>query len=92
MHPSNKPTLENLTELFTYHAPAPGDVEAYARINATARDFAKAVLATCPDCADRTAAIRKIREARMTANAAIACASALWRAEKEWLAERELTR
>jgi hypothetical protein len=37
-----------------------------------AKNFAEVILANCPSGADRSDAIRKIREARMTANAAIA--------------------
>lgn len=64
---------ELLEELFTYHPPAPGDKERYERITAAARAFAEVILEECPPSADRSAAIRKVREARMTANAAIAC-------------------
>lgn len=74
MHPSNRPTLENLTELFTYHAPTEVDKLAYDKINKAAQEFARVVLETCPECADRSAAIRLVREARMVANASIACA------------------
>lgn len=73
-HPSNKPTLENLDELFSYHPPRPDQVRGYEAINAAGKAFARTVLEHAPDCADRSAAIRYIRDARMTANAAIACA------------------
>lgn len=64
---------ELLEDLFTYHQPEPGDKERYEAITAATRAFAAVVLEQCPPSADRSAAIRKIREARMTANAAIAC-------------------
>ncbi len=41
-------------------------------IRAGAKAFAEMILANCPESADRTAAIRKLRECVMTANAAIA--------------------
>ena len=59
-------------ELFTYHPPTPEQVLKYAAINQAARNFAEVVRTCCPYSADYKDAIRKIREARMTANAAIA--------------------
>ena len=58
---------------FNYHAPDPDQQIAYAKLRSSAFGFALAVLELTPACADQTAAIRKIREAVMTANAAIAC-------------------
>lgn len=71
-------TLDNLKnsdpfdELFTYHPPSEQDVLKYAAINQAARNFAEVVRANCPYSADYKDAVRKIREARMIANAAIA--------------------
>ena len=62
-------------DLFTYHAPTPEQVEKYAAINEAAKAFFKVVHANCPQSPDRTAAVRLIREARMTANASIATKS-----------------
>ena len=64
---------EILFELFTYHSPTEDDVVKYAAINDAAKNLARVILDSCPPCADQSAAIRKVREARMTANAAIAC-------------------
>lgn len=65
--------MQEVDEQFTYHAPT-GDkqLEAYALVRARGKELAVAILNTVPPCADRTAAIRKVREAVMTANAAIA--------------------
>ena len=61
-----------LNELFSYHPPF-GDANLrYENIRSAAKQFAKAVLINVPPGADRTAAIRKIREAVMTANAGVA--------------------
>lgn len=68
-------THEDLENWFTYHAPSPGDVERYGAIREAAHGFAKVVLERTPPSADQSAAIRKVREAVMTANAAIACSS-----------------
>ena len=74
IHPSNdmSGTPESLEALFTYHAPTGDQPERYTRINDAAKYFAKVVAENCPPCADRTTAIRLIRNARMTANSAIA--------------------
>lgn len=58
---------------FTYHPPDQDDVFAYNRIREQGRKLALVIRDCCPPCADTTAAIRKVREAVMTANAAIAC-------------------
>lgn len=63
---------EELKSLFTYHPPRPGQAERYSKIREAALAFAQVVVDNVPKCADRSAAIRKIREANMTANAAIA--------------------
>ena len=65
--------MEALKNQFTYHAPQGDQVERYALINDAAFKFAQTVLECTPRCADQSAAIRQIREARMTANSAIAC-------------------
>ena len=72
------PPTENdvLEAFFTYHAPTDADKVKYNAINEAALNLAKVVLAQCPQGPDRSAAIRQVREARMTANAAIACRGA----------------
>lgn len=61
-----------LRELFTYHPPTIETLPKFAAINQAAKNFAEIVLQNCPSSADRSDAIRKIREARMVANAAVA--------------------
>lgn len=65
-----------LQNLFKYHPPLPGQAQKYERLREAAHTFAKVVIQEAPPSADRTAAIRKIRESVMTANASIACARA----------------
>jgi hypothetical protein len=62
----------DIEELFTYHAPRPGDASALRAIRNKAKELAETVVICCPPSADRTAAIRKLRECVMTANASIA--------------------
>jgi len=66
-------TENDLDNFFRYHPPQDDQIGKYETLRAAAHDFAIAILALTPACADQTAAIRKVREAVMTANAAIAC-------------------
>jgi hypothetical protein len=70
----NRPmsSAEILAELFKYHPPTPETLPKFAAINQAAKNFAEVVLQNCPGSSDRSAAIRLIRDARMTANAAVA--------------------
>lgn len=69
---------DNLDDVFTYHPPeGPEQLERYATLRAAARDLAAAIIEATPVCADQQAAIRKVREAVMTANAAVALKGAV---------------
>lgn len=70
-------TLDNLDDVFTYHAPTPEQQEAYRAINDAAKQLARVILDHTPACADQQAAVRLVREARMTANAAVALGGAV---------------
>lgn len=61
-----------LADVFSYHAPGPEDPAKYEAVRAAARELARVILVHCPPSADRTFAIRQVREAVMTANASIA--------------------
>ena len=61
---------------FTYHSPTPEQVPKYLEIREAGKAFAAVVVKNTPSSADQTAAVRKIREAVMTANQAIACGKA----------------
>lgn len=62
-------------DLFKYHTPTPEQAAKYELINAAAKAFFIVVHENCPQSPDRSAAVRLIREARMTANASIATKS-----------------
>lgn len=71
---------EQLDNWFEYHAPVnhstlePGNLQArYESIRAAGKQMAETVVALTPSSADQLAAVRKIREAVFTANAALAC-------------------
>jgi hypothetical protein len=61
-----------IEQLFTYHPANPFVAPKYDAIREAAKYFAKVLYNNVPQGADRTAAIRKLREAVMTANAGIA--------------------
>lgn len=70
---AQKLAIEQVENWFTYHAPASEQLPNYQAIREAGRRLAIAIIANAPASADRTAAIRRVREAVMTANAAIAC-------------------
>ena len=72
-HPSNKISLDVLDEVFTYHNDTRRHPH-YDAIRKAGKDLAAAILENTPSCADQSAALRKVREVVMTANAAIALA------------------
>ena len=65
-------TKENLNDVFTYHAPNDIQQKQYVALRNSAADFAFTILENTPVCEDQQAAIRLVREAVMTANAAVA--------------------
>lgn len=62
----------DLEGIFTYHPPKKGQPAQYQRIREQAKRFAQLVVAEAPDSEERVVAIRRIEEAVMWANAAIA--------------------
>ncbi len=64
-------TDEQIDEMFTYHDD-PAKVPHYDAVNDAAKALFRIIQEHCPASADRSAAFRMVREARMTANAAIA--------------------
>lgn len=71
MHPSNKVTLENLKEVVYWHRPNAEAIKKFETIAKASEDFMKVILENVTDCADRSAALRAVREARMWSNAAV---------------------
>lgn len=72
VHPSNKVTLENVSDVVRYHKPAGDQPARHEALSAATEHFIKALLLYCPDCADRSSAIRHARIAKMEGSAAIA--------------------
>lgn len=63
--------IQDIEALFTYHQPTEEQVEYLQNVREAAMEFAKILYLNTPSCADRSAAIRHLRECVMTANAAI---------------------
>ena len=61
-----------LGDIFSYHSPKNDQAERYGKIRNAAKAFAYVIDELVPNSADKSAAIRKLRECVMTANAAIA--------------------
>ena len=66
-------TKEDIDSWFTYHSPKGDQPERYVKIREAAKNLAEVIIDNTPPSADQTTAIRKVREAVMTANASIAC-------------------
>lgn len=62
----------DLDHIFKYHAPTPETLKAYTAIREGAKAFAMVLVENTPQGADQAAALRLLREASMTANAAVA--------------------
>ena len=66
------PAAKAIDDLFTFHPPTSDQVVQYQTIREMAKQLARTIWNLCPAGPDRTAAVRKVREAVMTANASIA--------------------
>lgn len=66
-------TESEIDNWYTYHAPSPPQVIAYETIRGKAKELAILFNNRVLPCADATAAHRKLREAVMAMNLAIAC-------------------
>lgn len=60
-----------IDEAFTYHPWTEQQTECGTRVREVLADAVKVIVANAPPCPDRSAAIRKLREARMDVNSAI---------------------
>jgi hypothetical protein len=68
LNPDERAAIDTL---FTYHAPTPDQIEGLRLVREQAKEFADVIVMCCPRSADRSAALRLLREAVMTANASI---------------------
>lgn len=74
MHPSNRVTKDNIDQVFRMDPPTGEQRTAFMRIRGSAIEMVEEILFVCPDCADRSAAIRQVRQALLIAGEAIALA------------------
>ena len=70
---------ETVENIFTYHAPTPEQAAKYVRIRNAAKFLAYVIDKECEAGPERTAAMRHLREAVMTANQGIATHNAIYR-------------
>lgn len=71
--PMPKISNEQINNWFTYHAPTPDQIPQFQAIREAGHQLATTIRDNAPASADVTDAIRSVRKAVMTANAAIAC-------------------
>lgn len=62
----------DVENLFKHHPPTEDQARRYRRIRIAAKDFANVIAETVRESPEQTLAIRKVHEAMMQANAAIA--------------------
>ena len=56
---------------FAWVPPTPANQEKFDKVTDAAKNLAKVIIENVPDCADRTHALRLLRDVRMWSNAAI---------------------
>ncbi len=71
----------DLNHIFAYHAPSLEQVKQYQTVRDAAKTFAQIIIDNSPASADQSVAIRKIREAVMVTNAAIALGGNLYKSK-----------
>jgi hypothetical protein len=69
----------DLDHIFVYHAASAAQVAQYQAIRDAAKNLCQVIIDNCPSSADRSDAIRKVRESVMTANASIALEGRLYK-------------
>lgn len=73
MDPAAKVLEDKIAHWFQYHAPTPEQLPLLQEIRDAGKNLADVIARNTPICADQSAAIRHVREATMTANAAMMC-------------------
>jgi hypothetical protein len=64
---------DDIDNWFQYHAPTSDQVQTYNDVRNKAKELAELLNSVVPDCADKTAAMRHLRETVMAINLTIAC-------------------
>lgn len=65
-------SLANCADVVRYHPPTKEQIDQHEQLAVAAEQFIACILKNSPACADQSAAIRHVREAKMTASAAVA--------------------
>lgn len=64
-------TSDKVKDLTTYHKPDENQAQRIERVNAAAAILLDTIIKEVPECADKSHAIRQVRDAKMWANVAI---------------------
>lgn len=64
--------LENVADVVRYHKPTDGQIVKHEKLAQAAENFMRVIIEECPPCADTSDALRSVRNAKMTASAAVA--------------------
>lgn len=67
-----KVDLTNVKEVVRYHSPSTAQVAAHEALARAAENMLVVILNRCPESGDRDEAVRLVRQAKMTASAAVA--------------------
>lgn len=65
-------SMDEIEEMFTYHAPTKEQIPRYEAVRDAAKKFAEVLMNECKTSADRSHAIRMLRTSVSFANASIA--------------------
>lgn len=65
-------TEYNVHDVMSYHRPEPDQIPRFEAVSLAAENLARVILASAPNCADKSEALRCVRAAKLWANSAIA--------------------
>lgn len=69
----SKTALQTAIHTFEYHQPSDGQIDRISAVRKSCIKTVRVLFKNCPESADRSAAVRLLHEAMMTANKSIVC-------------------
>lgn len=67
------PTVTEIENMFSYHAPKGNQLERYESIRSKAKELAHLINDYCPNSREKSLALTSLQQTTMWANASIAC-------------------
>lgn len=67
------PTVNEIENIFSYHAPKGDQLERYGAIRAKAKELAHLINNACPNSREKSLALTSLQQTTMWANVSIAC-------------------